>query len=58
MSDLPATQRAWVYKKTGLPANVLKLEESYPLPVPKGDEVLIKVKACGMNGWCLAFTSS
>lgn len=49
MSNSPTTQRAWVYRATGQPAEVLKLEESHPLPVPKKDELLIKVKATDLN---------
>jgi len=43
------TQRAWVLRKTGKPRDVLKLEDDYPVPVPTGNQLLIKVYAVALN---------
>ena len=40
--------KAIVYKKYGVPTEVMKLEE-VEKPIPKADEVLIKVKAISLN---------
>ena len=45
MSD---TMRAFVLKRHG-GLDALEFEAAWPKPEPKGREVLIKVKACGMN---------
>ena len=44
----PRTMRAIVVHEKGGP-EVLKLHHDYPVPVPKENEVLIKVKAFGLN---------
>lgn len=41
--------QAWVYKKTGHPSDVLRLEQDWPKPVPKENEILIEVKAAALN---------
>lgn len=46
---LPTTQRAWVLRRTGKPRDVLKLEETYQIPVPKKGQILIKVHAVALN---------
>ena len=45
---VPAVQEAWVYHEYGPAKEVLKLEE-VPVPDVKPDQVLIKVKAAGIN---------
>lgn len=45
---LPKTQRAIVISAPGGP-DVLVLEERRPLPVPAADEVLIEIRAAGVN---------
>lgn len=48
MSEIPKTMRAMVLKRhCGLEA--LEFEPNWPVPVPTGREVLIKVAATGMN---------
>ena len=46
---LPITQRAWVLRRTGKPRDVLELEETYQIPVPKNGQILIKVHAVALN---------
>lgn len=41
--------RAWVYRTKGKPADVLRLEPDYPKPVPTSSQVLVRVKAAGLN---------
>ncbi|GAA6015355.1 hypothetical protein JCM10207_008960 [Rhodosporidiobolus poonsookiae] len=45
--------RAWVFKKRGDPATVLKLEQDWPEPAPTKGKILIKVHAAALNpvGW-------
>lgn len=49
MSQVPETMKAWVFRKTGQPKDVLKLETDYPVPVPKAGEILVKVHAVSLN---------
>jgi hypothetical protein len=46
---LPETMRAWVYRKSGRPEEVLYLESDRPLPVHEGYPILVKVKAVALN---------
>lgn len=42
--------KAWVCRKSGLPTSgFFQLEHDYPIPVPKGDQLLVKVTAVGLN---------
>ncbi|MCO5597314.1 hypothetical protein L7F22_051390 [Adiantum nelumboides] len=43
------TVRAYKYLKRGKPADVLQLDDRHQVPKPGNDEVLIKVKAVGLN---------
>ncbi|GAA5824063.1 hypothetical protein JCM11251_001506 [Rhodosporidiobolus azoricus] len=46
--------KAWVYKKTGEPKDILQLEQNWPKPEPKSKgQVLVKVHAASLNpvGW-------
>jgi len=45
---VPAVHEAWVYRELGAAKDVLKLEQ-IPVPPVKPTEVLIKVKAAGLN---------
>lgn len=49
MSEVPKTMKAWVFRKTGQPKDVLKLETDYPVPVPKAKQILVKVHAVALN---------
>ncbi|KAK4049115.1 hypothetical protein OIO90_005585 [Microbotryomycetes sp. JL221] len=44
---------AWVFRKSGKPQDVLKLEKDYPKPSPNGKKLLIEVFAVSLNpvGW-------
>ena len=42
--------KAIVYEKYGAPQDVLRYED-VPTPVPKNDEVLVKVHAASINEW-------
>ena len=46
--DIPATMNAFVLKGHG-DFDMLQWHDDWPVPVPSGDEVLIKVGACGLN---------
>jgi hypothetical protein len=46
---LPTVQKAWVLRRPGKPRNVLKLEETYPVPIPKDRQLLIRVHAVALN---------
>ena len=48
MTDNAATMKAFVLKDHG-EFDKLQWHEDWPVPVPEGDEVLIKVGACGLN---------
>ncbi|MCY4333968.1 MAG: alcohol dehydrogenase family protein [Litoreibacter sp.] len=48
MTDIPKTMRAMVLKRHG-DMDALEYETDWPVPVPQGREVLIKVAATGMN---------
>ncbi|GAA5899183.1 hypothetical protein JCM6882_009277 [Rhodosporidiobolus microsporus] len=45
--------KAWVYKQTGEPKDILKLEQDWPKPEAKKGQVLVKVHAASLNpvGW-------
>jgi NADPH:quinone reductase-like Zn-dependent oxidoreductase len=45
----PEAMKAWVFKKSGEPKNVLHLEENWPVPTPVGSQVLIKLHATSLN---------
>jgi 2-methylene-furan-3-one reductase len=45
---VPAVHEAWVYRELAAAKDVLKLEQ-IPVPPVKPTEVLIKVKAAGLN---------
>ncbi|KAM0787822.1 hypothetical protein ACM66B_003876 [Microbotryomycetes sp. NB124-2] len=40
---------AWVFRKSGKPADVLKLESDYRKPTPSGKKLLIEVHAVALN---------
>ncbi|MEM9639814.1 MAG: alcohol dehydrogenase family protein [Pseudomonadota bacterium] len=48
MTIVPSKMRAIVLKRFG-GMDALEYHEDWPVPVPEGREVLIKVAACGMN---------
>ncbi len=48
MTDVPSTMKAIVLVGHG-DLDALELHHDWPVPVPEGREVLIKVAACGMN---------
>lgn len=45
--------KAWVFRAGGKPSAVLRLEQDYPRPIPKGKQLIIKVHAAALNpvGW-------
>ena len=45
----PSTMQAWVFKKSGLPSDVLHLEPAWPVPIPGRGELLVKVNAAALN---------
>lgn len=48
-SQVPATQRAWRYGQYGPVRENLKLEDNVEVPELAADQVLVKVKAAGLN---------
>ncbi|KAI5475186.1 hypothetical protein MNV49_001839 [Pseudohyphozyma bogoriensis] len=42
--------QAWVFRTIGEPSAVLKLESDFPKPVPKDNQLLIKVHSAAING--------
>ena len=44
-----STMRAAVYREYGKPADVLRLEENYPVPKVGHEDVLVEVHACSIN---------
>ncbi|KAH7532516.1 hypothetical protein FEM48_Zijuj04G0028500 [Ziziphus jujuba var. spinosa] len=46
---IPSVNKAWVYSDYGKSSDVLKFDESFPVPEVKEDEVLIKVVAAALN---------
>lgn len=50
MSAIPATQRAWIIERRGLPASALKLRSDWGVPTKlKQGEVLVKIQAAALN---------
>ncbi|KAF3444663.1 hypothetical protein FNV43_RR14356 [Rhamnella rubrinervis] len=49
MASVPSVQKAWIYSEYGKSGDVLKYEESFPVPELKEDQVLIKVVAASLN---------
>ncbi|KAF7819590.1 2-methylene-furan-3-one reductase-like [Senna tora] len=47
--NVPSHMKAWVYPEYGNPSQVLKLDDTVPLPQLKEDQVLIKVAAAALN---------
>ncbi|BGO94128.1 hypothetical protein NBRC10512_006950 [Rhodotorula toruloides] len=43
------TMRAWVFRSSGHPSKVLKLEQDWPKPTPSGTRILVRVKAAALN---------
>ncbi|MEL6701666.1 MAG: alcohol dehydrogenase family protein, partial [Pseudomonadota bacterium] len=48
MTDIPKTMRAVVLKRHG-GLDALEFETAWPVPQPAANEVLVRVRACGMN---------
>ncbi|KAJ2925209.1 hypothetical protein H1R20_g11890, partial [Candolleomyces eurysporus] len=49
-SEVPDTQKAWVSVRRGPPRRSLELKEDWPvLKTPQANEVLVKIKAAGLN---------
>ena len=48
MTDIPKTMQAVVLMRHG-GMDALEVHDDWPVPVPEGQEVLIKVGACGLN---------
>lgn len=48
MTTIPKTMKAFVLKRHG-GLEALEYEAEWPVPMPEGAEVLIKVAACGLN---------
>ncbi|KAL2335656.1 hypothetical protein Fmac_016869 [Flemingia macrophylla] len=48
-SSIPNHIKAWVYHEYGNIEEILKFESNIPIPEIKGDQVLIKVVAAGLN---------
>ncbi|KAH7532524.1 2-methylene-furan-3-one reductase [Ziziphus jujuba] len=46
---IPSVHKAWIYQEYGKSSDVLKLDENFPVPQVKEDEVLIKVVAASVN---------
>jgi NADPH:quinone reductase-like Zn-dependent oxidoreductase len=42
-----------VYRKCGKITDVLKLEKEYPIPIPSGRQILIRVHAIALNRTCI-----
>ncbi|KAF3444662.1 hypothetical protein FNV43_RR14355 [Rhamnella rubrinervis] len=49
VSRSPSVQKAWIYSEYGRSGDVLRYEESFPVPELKEDQVLIKVVAASLN---------
>lgn len=45
--------KAWVYRKSGKPGDILKLENDWPKPEPKSKQIQVKVHTVSLNpvGW-------
>ncbi|KAG0620369.1 hypothetical protein M758_4G210700 [Ceratodon purpureus] len=48
-SSGPTTMKGWTYSEYGAAKDVLKFEDSIPVPEVKPDEVLVEVKAAALN---------
>ncbi|KAF3444664.1 hypothetical protein FNV43_RR14357 [Rhamnella rubrinervis] len=48
-APIPSVQKAWIYPEYGKSSEVLKLDENFPVPEVKEDQVLIKVVAASLN---------
>ena len=48
MTDIPSTMQAVVLMRHG-GLDALEVHDDWPVPVPEGQEVLIRVGACGLN---------
>ena len=55
-TELPKTMHAIVLTGHG-GLDKLVFHNNWPTPVPKVDDVLIRVGACGLNNTCLLYTS-
>ena len=50
MYNIPATQKAWIIERRGLPASSLKLRNDWEVPNKlKQGEVLVKIQAAALN---------
>lgn len=50
MSEIPATQRAWIIERRGPPKTALTLRSDWKVPSKLGPgEVLVKVQAVALN---------
>ena len=47
--SVPTTMKGWTYSEYGAAKEVLKFEDSIPVPEVKPDEVLVGVKAAALN---------
>ena len=47
--SVPTTQKGWTYSEYGAAKQVLKFEDSIPVPQVEPDEVLVAVKAAALN---------
>ena len=54
---LPTTQNAWIIVNRGKPRDALEFKTDVPVPKPKRDEVLVKVRAVALNPMCVSLGS-
>lgn len=57
MTSVPKTMRAWVFRKSGQPVDVLQLEPSWPVPSVGADKVLVAVHTAARNPGSSRFLS-